>query len=115
MAKCQLAKKDAKAAGPYLKRAREIYPKEAQAHFLTGYVQLEAKKYNQAIESFKTYDELLAGNPNILFFKGFSYEGLKKKKPAAEHYHKYLQAVNQGDNAKHAYKRLVEWGYIKKK
>jgi len=115
MAKCQLAQKDAKAARSFLKRARDIYPQEAQVHFLTGFVQLEAEKYDQALESFKTYDKLLAGNPSILFFKGFSYEGMEKKKPAAEHYYKYLQAVNQGNNAEHAYKRLVEWGYIEKK
>jgi len=113
MAKCQLAQKNTKAAKSYLKRARDIYPQEAQAHFLTGYVQLKAKMYDQALKSFKTYDRLLAGNPNILFFKGLSYEGLGNKKAAAEHYYTYLQAVNQGDNAQYAYNRLKDWGYIK--
>lgn len=114
MAKCQLAQKKTQAAEPYLKRARDIYPKEAQAYFLTGYVQLKVKKYDQALQSFQTYDRLLAGNPTILFFKGLSYEGLGNQKAAAEHYYQYLQAVNQGDNAQYAYNRLKQWGYIKK-
>ena len=32
---------------------------------------------------------------------------------AANHYHQYLQLVQQGDHARHAYRRLVEWGYYK--
>jgi hypothetical protein len=35
------------------------------------------------------------------------------KQKAAEDYYKFLQQVNQGNQAQHAYKRLVEWGYIK--
>ena len=113
MAKCQLAQKKTEAAQPYLDRARDIYPQEAQAHFFAGYLQLKSKKYDQALQSFNTYDKLLSGNSNILFFKGFSYEGLGNKKAAAEHYYKFLQAGNQGENAQYAYKRLVQWGYIK--
>ncbi len=33
--------------------------------------------------------------------------------PAANEYQRYLQVVQQGKYAQHAYKRLVDWGYIK--
>jgi hypothetical protein len=56
---------------------------------------------------------LLPGNPNTTFFKGFSLEGMQRIEPAANEYYQYLQTVNQGKQAKHAYQRLVEWGYIK--
>ena len=57
--------------------------------------------------------ELLPGNPNTTFFKGFSLEGMQRIEPAANEYYQYLQTVNQGKQAKRAYKHLVEWGYIK--
>jgi predicted Zn-dependent protease len=114
MAKCQLAQKKIDAAERYLKTARQVYPQEGQAQYLDGYVQLKKKKYDAAIARFSTYDKMLPGNANITFFKGLAYEGKGTKKPAAEHYYKYLQSVNRGDNAQYAYNRLVEWGYIKK-
>ena len=55
----------------------------------------------------------IAGNAGILFLKGVSYEGMQKKEQAAKHYYNYLQVVRQGDNAKYAYKRLKDWGYVK--
>jgi thioredoxin-like negative regulator of GroEL len=115
MAKCQLSQKKIDAAEPYLKRAREAYPAEAQTDYLSGYVKLNQEKYDAALEQFDAYDRRLAGNPNITFFKGVAYEGKAIRKTAAEHYYRYLQAVNQGSNAQYAYNRLVEWGYISKK
>jgi predicted Zn-dependent protease len=114
MAKCQLAQKKTDPAERYLETARQVYPQEAQAHYLDGFVKIKKKKYDAALERLGTYDKQLPGNPNTTFFKGVAYEGKGVKKTAADHYYKYLQAVNQGGNAKYAYNRLVEWGYIKK-
>jgi beta-barrel assembly-enhancing protease len=114
MAKCQLVQKKLDAAQSYLNTARQVYPQEGQAQYLDGYVQLKNKKYDTAISRFDAYDKMLPGNANIIFFKGLAYEGKGVRKSAADHYYKYLQAVNQGDNAKYAYNRLLEWGYIKK-
>ena len=44
--------------------------------------------------------------------KGFSYEGMQDKQRAAQEYQRYLQAVNQGEMAEHAYARLKNWGYL---
>jgi hypothetical protein len=39
---------------------------------------------------------------------------MQRVKESANQYYEYIQIVNQGEKAKHAYQRLVEWGYIKK-
>ena len=112
MAKCQVAQKKFESAGTYLKTAQQVYPQEAQTYYLNGYVQLQRKQYDAALAQFDAYDQRLAGNPNITFFKGVAHEGKGARKIAAENYYRFLQAVNQGSNAQYAYNRLVEWGYI---
>ncbi|MCP4746754.1 MAG: M48 family metalloprotease [Desulfobacteraceae bacterium] len=114
MAKCQLVQEKADMAGKYLEKALAVYPEEAQAHYLSGYVKLNQKQYQKALARFDTYNKKLPGNPNVTFFKGFAHEGMSQNKQAAEYYHSFLKVVNEGNNAKHAYARLVEWGYIKK-
>lgn len=113
MAKCQLVQKKYAAARRYADRAEKVYPEEAQGYQLAGYAKIKSNKFEAALADFDSYDKLLPGNPGIIFLKGVSYEGMQKKEPAARQYYQYLQVVRQGDNAKHAYKRLVEWGYIK--
>jgi predicted Zn-dependent protease len=112
MAMCQLMQDKADAAAPYLERARQAYPQEAQAGYLSGLVNLKQKKYQAALSQFDAYDKLLPGNPNTIFYKGRCYEGMGKREQAGEHYYQYLQSVNSGENAQYAYNRLVEWGYV---
>lgn len=113
MAKCMLAQKKVDAAGPYLSRAQTVYPDEAQAHYLAGYVKINQKQYDAALSQFDAYDRRLPGNPNTTFFKGVAYEGMGRRKSSADHYYRYLKLVNQGANAQHAYNRLKQWGYLK--
>ena len=113
MAKCQLFQKKYAAAQRYADRAKQVYPEEAQGYQLAGFTKIKTKKYEAALADLNSYDKLLPGNAGIVFLKGVSYEGMQKKEPAARHYYQYLQSVRQGDNAKYAYKRLVEWGYLK--
>ncbi len=114
MAKCKLAQKKIDAAAKYIKRAQAVYPGEAQAQYLDGYVNIKQKQYDAALSQFDTYDRQLPGNPNITFFKGMAYEGKGSQKSSADHYYRYLKQVNQGSNAQYAYNRLVKWGYLKK-
>jgi len=114
-AKCKLVQKQLDAADRYLDRARQVYPAEAQACFLKGFVNLKKKKYRQALQNFSDYEFRLAGNPNVVFFKGLCHEGMGRRPAAAEAYHAYLQVVRQGRYAQYAYNRLVQWGYIKPK
>ncbi len=113
MAKCQLVQKKHAAAQRYADQAKKVYPEEAQGYHLAGYAKIKGQKFDAALADLNRYDKLLPGNPGILFLKGLSYEGMQKKEPAARQYYQYLQAIRQGDSAKHAYKRLVDWGYIK--
>ncbi len=113
MSMCQLAQNKHSEAQRYADKAKAVYPKEAQAYHLCGFAKIQQKKYESAYTDFQSYEKRLPGNPNTTFFKGYSLEGMQRTKEAAEEYSKYLQVVKEGENAQHAYQRLVDWGYIK--
>ena len=108
-----LAQKKYAVARQYAEMAQKSYPKEAQAYHLSGFSKIQLKDFEGAYEEFNAYEALLPGNPNIIFFKGYCQEGMNQIKPAANEYQRYLQVVKQGKFAQHAYKRLVDWGYLK--
>lgn len=113
MAKCQFAQKKYNQALDYSEKAKQVYPKEAQANHLCGLAKIKLKKFDQAVEDFTSYEKKLPGNPNTIFYRGYAYEGMDNKKKSADDYYQYLQQVTEGDQAEHAYKRLMEWGVIK--
>ncbi len=98
----------------YSKKAQDIYPQEAQAHHLHGFTCLRKNKFKAALQDFSTYDRLLPGNPNTLFYLGVSLDGMGHREQAASHYYNYIRSVNQGQQAQYAHQRLVGWGYLKK-
>lgn len=113
LSKCMLAQdKDADAAR-YAVKAKKAYPKEPQARLIAGVAQLRSGQYSRALTDLTAYEKALPGNPGIAFFKGLSHEKLGSRDKAAREYHRFLQVVKQGDQAKYAYSRLVEWGYIR--
>lgn len=112
LAKCLLAKKNAAEAEKYANDARAVYPQEPQALHVLGMAKIQLHQYEAAYNNFSEYEKMLPGNPNTIFYKGFSLEGLQQRDRAAQHYQAFLRQVREGDNAKHAYRRLVEWGYI---
>ena len=113
MATSQLVQKKYAVGRQYAEMAKKAYPQEARAYYLCGFAKLQTKKFDSAYRDFNQYDKLLPGNPNTVFFKGYALEGMQRIEDAAQEYHRYLQVVQQGDYAKHAYHRLKEWGYIK--
>lgn len=113
MAKCQLAQDKPKLAKEYVDKAKAQYPAEAQAQHLAGITLLQLKQPEAALQAFNSYEKNLPGNPNTLFYKAVSLESLQKKDAAAQTYYQYLQQVRQGEQAQHAYQRLVDWEYIK--
>jgi tetratricopeptide (TPR) repeat protein len=113
MAKCQLMQDKDAEADRYANRAKQAYPEEAQAYHISGIAKIRTKKFAAAHEDFTAYDKRLPGNPNTVFYKGLSLEGMEKIEPAAKSYYSYLQQVRQGEMAQYAVKRLKEWGYIK--
>ncbi|SMC69268.1 Tat (twin-arginine translocation) pathway signal sequence [Desulfocicer vacuolatum DSM 3385] len=113
LGRCLLVQKNYRDAYTHARRGHEIYPTEGQACQVAGFAALQLKKYNNALKYFNTYDRLLPGNPTVLFFKGYSLDGMSQVEPAARQYAAYLGKVRQGEYAAHAYKRLKSWGYIK--
>ncbi len=109
MSKIQLMQKKWAVGRQYAEMAQKVYPDEAQAYHLSGFAKIQLKDYQGALEEFNGYDRVLAGNPNTLFFKGYAYEGMQKYREAGSQYNRYLQVVQQGDYARHAYQRLREW------
>ncbi len=110
MSKCQIALERPTQAQQYAEKAKRIYPAEAQAHHVSGISQLAMKRPDRAYQNFANYERLLPGNPNTLFLKGLSLENMQNKQGAAREYSRYLQAVQQGGQAKHAHQRLQAWG-----
>ena len=108
-----LAQKQYAVGRQYAEMAQAVYPQEAQAYHLSGFANIQLKDFEKAYDEFDTYEKRLPGNPNTVFFKGYCQEGMNHIEPAAAEYHRYLQVVQQGQYAQHAYKRLVDWGYIK--
>ncbi len=113
MSKCLMAQKKNKQARRYAERAKQVYPEEAQAHHLSGITKLAGRDFGRAYEDFSSYEKLLPGNPNTIFLEAYSLEGMGRRRDAANEYYRYLNTVNQGDQARYAYGRLVEWGYVK--
>ncbi len=113
MTKCQLAQENAKEALQYAKKAVQVYPREAQGHHISGISHLMARQYGEAFQRFDEYEQMLPGNPNTIFLKGISQENMQHIEKAAQEYKRYLQAVQQGEQADHARQRLTEWGYLK--
>jgi predicted Zn-dependent protease len=113
MSKCLMAQKKYEEARRYADKAKKVYPEEAQAHNLGGITKLVKGDFSPAYEDFSSYEKLLPGNPNTIFLKAYSLEGMGRKNDAANEYYRYLNTVNQGEQAQYAYGRLVKWGYIK--
>ena len=109
MSKTQLIQKNWAVGRQYAEMAQKVYPQEAQAYHLSGFAKIQLKDYEGALAEFNSYDRVLAGNPNTIFFKGFAHEGMKNYRESAGEYQRYLQVVNQGNYARHAYQRLQQW------
>lgn len=112
MSKCLLLQEKFNEALKYSETAKNVYPQEAQAIYVSGFAKMKKKDFESAYQEFTNYEKALPGNPNTIFYKGFCMEGMQKQKESSSEYNRYLQMEKNGDNAAYAYKRLVEWGYI---
>jgi predicted Zn-dependent protease len=114
MSKCQLLQNKYREGMNYAKRAKAVYPQEAQAYHLDGFAKLNLKDYQGAYQDFGVYQQRLPLEPTPSFFRGYCQEQMQHREAAAREYHAYLQKVQQGQYAQYAYSRMVEWGYYKK-
>ena len=99
-------------AHAYAAQAKAVYPEEAQAYHVAGLAALHIRRYHEALASMDQYERLLPGNPNTAFFAGFALESMGRTQEAGARYRAFLQSVQQGEEAQHAYNRLVQWGQL---
>ena len=114
MAKFQLSQKRPARAVHYAEKAMQVYPSEAQAHIVASFADIKLGRYNKAINQLDHYNSLLPGNPEVLYYKGLSFEKMQNRQNAAQQFSGYLRKVRRGEHAKYAYSRLKSWGYIRK-
>lgn len=113
-AKGCLAQNNFSEATQLAREAQASYPGEPQAHHVAGMALAKSRHFEQGLAEFSRYIQLLPGNPFSTYYQGFCEEGLQRRSLAAEAYKKFLQQVDSGEEAQHAYQKLVEWGYLKK-
>jgi predicted Zn-dependent protease len=94
-------------------KAREAYSQEPQAILESSLTALAMHKYQVAYQELETYEEMLPGNPQTLFYRGLALDGMQRKKQAADFYIRFLRQGGQGEQGEHALNRLKQWGYIK--
>ncbi len=113
MAKCMLIRKNSTEAVTHASVAKQLYPEESQGHYISGLANLMANKPDQANQDFTRCDQMLPGNPQVTFYRGYSLDKDNQKESAAGQYVAYLEAINYASNkfSQYAYKRLKEWGY----
>lgn len=113
MAQCLQAQNKNQEALGYANKAKDIYPQEAQAHKLVGVLSLSARDPGAAYASLDRFDQLLPGDPGVVFLKGVALEGMGQRPRAAEQFRRYLGVTQQGEAAQYAADRLKSWGYIR--
>jgi predicted Zn-dependent protease len=106
MAKCKIYRKQYIEAYKYASDAKEAYSTEAQAYYISGLICTKLEKFEEALNDFNTYNKLLPGNPEVLFYKGYCYDNLGDISDAIKYYTAYLDKVNKGENVNYAKKRL---------
>ncbi len=113
LARCRLAQKRWSEAERHAEDAKAVYPREPQAYQVAGMAKVYNRRCEPAYADFCHYEQVLPGNPNTVFFKGFSLECMGRREQSARQYRAFLKVVRQGEYARHAHRRLVEWGYVK--
>ncbi|MBU8909859.1 MAG: M48 family metalloprotease [Desulfobacterales bacterium] len=115
MSKCLILREKPALALSYAGRAKKLYPAEIQGYYIAGIANSGLKKYGKAYHNFAKCDQLLPGNPQMTFFKGYCLDKKDDTKHAADNYMAYLKMINYQPNkySKYAYNRLKEWGYAK--
>lgn len=114
MAKCLLIRKKYAESVSYANAAKSLYPSEAQGYYVAGIANTEQKKFTEAYKDFSRCEEILPGNPQMSFFRGYCLENNGDRNSAASQYMKYLKMINYQQNkySQHAYSRLKQWGYV---
>ena len=113
MARCQLEQNKYGEAARYAHEAKSVYPQEAMARIVGGAAAMRLKDYESAYQDYQASQGMLPGVPVLIFRTGYALEALNRRPDAAREYRRYLQQVQQGEEAQHAAMRLRQWGYAR--
>lgn len=113
IAKCYLAMGKQDKARPFIDRAKGLYPGEPQAFHLSGVAHITAKSFGAALDDFTTYEDVLPGNANTVFFKGYCLDRMGRGERAAEEYVRYRNIAPAGEYSAIVGQRLVEMGVLR--
>ncbi|WP_040557475.1 M48 family metalloprotease [Reinekea blandensis] len=111
-AKSNMGQGRSRSAVADLQKAQTLKPTEALPLYMLGANYLDVGEPDAALSAYRQYQLKLPGNPMVDFFIGYSYEQMGQQPPAAEAYRTFLQQVQQGEQAEHAYRQLLAWGYL---
>jgi len=112
MSTCCIAQKRMQEAEQYAMEARKVYPEEPQALSMLGMIRSGKGEYGTALADFDTYEKMLPGNPNTVYFKGLCHDKMGHKKEAAQEYSRYNNEAPNGEFSSQAQSRLIKWGYM---
>lgn len=113
MAQCLVAQKRYDDARRFADQAKNIYPREAQAHKLAGISRLALQDPAGAFRDLDTFDKMLPGDKGVLFLKGVALEGGGQREAAARHFASFVRSTPQGGASNYAMSRLKTWGYVR--
>lgn len=109
MAKRQMAAKRHDEALRYAAQARAVFPDEPQARHVSGMANLNRRQFESALEDFTAYETTLPGNPNTVFYRGYSLDKMDRRQQAAHEYTRYLRAAPNGEFSAWTRQRLDAW------
>lgn len=93
-------------------RAKRLYPGLFYTRYFEGVLLCKQRRWQASLSVLQEADQTVEGYPDLQWYMGRDYEELGQQRAAAEKYYAYLQSVTEGEKARYAYNRLVDWGYI---
>ncbi len=95
-------------------KAAALDPGLFRARFVAGVLAFEEKRYPGSLAHLEAADRLVPDQPQVTFFRGRNLDAQGRREDAARAYAAVLQKVRKGPMAEHSYRRLVEWGYVRR-
>ncbi|MFP4391935.1 MAG: M48 family metalloprotease [Desulfohalobiaceae bacterium] len=115
LSKCLRAQDKHKQAREAAQRARDVHANEPQAVLENSLAALALHKPQKAYQELESYEQMLPGNPQTLFYRGLAMEDMQHRKQAADFYLRFLRQGGQGEQGEYALNRLQQWKYIQKR
>lgn len=114
LAAAELETGDAASSEKAIEKALALDPGLYDVRFAAGVIYFNRTRYEKSLAELNAAEGIVKGQPQTSFFRGRCYENMGSREKAAREYAQVVKQVDKGPMAEHSYKKLVEWGYIKK-